>query len=93
MSDRQTGRTTQQIADAPRGAVFVWCNSAIEYPRALAKKLGRDDVVVRPMSWLAPQNTDGHTFAAVVIDHAAILDALALDAIGYLRAHGSLAAG
>ena len=45
MSDRQTGRTTQQMLDAPVGAVFVWCNSALTYPKILAHGLQRDDLV------------------------------------------------
>lgn len=93
MTDRQTGLTTRQIKDAPVGAVYVWCNSATSYPKALAHDLGRKDIQVKPLSWLAPQNVYGHNIAAVVIDHAARLDALAYEAIGYLRAHNSLIAG
>ena len=45
---RQTGRTTQQMVDAPVGAVFVWCDGHLGYPSVLAKTLGRDDLVLRP---------------------------------------------
>lgn len=57
---RQTGRTMRQMKDAPRGAVFVWCNAHLSYPRRLAKAIGRDDLlVVVPLSWLAPHNVYG----------------------------------
>lgn len=93
MTDRQQGRTTQQMKAAPLGSVYVWCNSATIYPKTLAHDLGRKDLQVKPLSWLAPQNVYGHTFASVVIDHAARLDAAAYDAMGYLRSHGTLVAG
>ena len=53
----------------------------------LHMSIGREPV------WIATQNVYGHTIAAVVIDHAARRDTLAYEAIGYLRAHGSLIAG
>lgn len=88
MSDRQTGRTTQQIADAPRGAVFVWCNSCTWYPQELARKLGRDDLVVRPMSWLQSRNVMGRDFPGVIVDHAAQPDSEGYAALHYLRTRG-----
>jgi hypothetical protein len=93
MSDRQTGRTTQQMNDAPLGAVFVWCNSHLSYPQAMAKTLERDDLVVRPLSWLERRNVMGRTFPGVVVDHAAHCDAEAHEALHYLRTRGVLVAG
>lgn len=93
MTDRQTGLTTQQMKAAPVGSVYVWCNSVTSYPKTLARDLGRKDLQIKPLSWLEPQNVYGHNLASVVIDHAARLDALAYEAMGYLRSHGTLVAG
>jgi hypothetical protein len=93
MGDRQTGRTSQQMADAPMGAVFVWCNSRTAYPLDLAKHLGRDDLVVRPMSWLEPRNVMGRDFPGVIVDHAAQPDSEAYAALHYMRRRGVLVAG
>ena len=87
--DRQTGRTAKQMIDAPVGAVFVWCNERTDYPTKLAKVLGRDDLVVRPLSWLAPRNVMGMRLqGSVIVDHAARLDRCALQSLAYLCAHG-----
>jgi hypothetical protein len=88
MSDRQMGRTTKQMLDAPKGAVFVWCNSALTYPKILAHGLKRDDLTVLPLSWLEPRNVMGRQFAGVVVDHAGHYDNQAHEALYYLRARG-----
>jgi hypothetical protein len=85
---RQSGRTTQQMNDAPTGAVFVWCNGRVTYPQALAKALGRDDLTVRPLSWLEPRNVMGRNFPGVVVDHAAQPDTKGYEALHYLRLRG-----
>lgn len=84
--NRGTGRTTQQMHAAPLGAVFVWCNGHVSYPQALAKKLGRTDLVVRPLSWLEPLNVMGRDLQGVTLDHAAQPNGAALEALRYLRA-------
>lgn len=88
MGDRQTGRTTQQMTDAPLGAVFVWCDSNLYYPQALACQLGRADLVVRRLSWLERRNVMGRTFPGVTVDHAAHCGAEAQEALRYLRSRG-----
>jgi hypothetical protein len=88
MSDRQTWRTTQQMLDAPVGAVFVWCNSRTAYPQELAKKLQRDDLKVRPLSWLQPRNVIGRIFTGVIVDHATQPDSEGYAALNYLRTRG-----
>lgn len=45
-TDRQSGRTTTQILEAPPNAIFVWCNSDLSYPAALCKKLNRTDIKI-----------------------------------------------
>lgn len=89
MNDRQTGRTTRQMKSAPQGAVFVWRNGQIEYPIALAKKIGREDLVVKPMSWLEPRNVMGRTLPGLVLDHAApMLSDAGYEALMYARSRG-----
>ena len=67
---RGTGRTTKQMQDAPKGAVFVWCNSNIAWPRDLARKIGREDIeIVRP-SWLEGESFMGRRMSGVILDHA-----------------------
>lgn len=93
MSDRGTGTTTRQMTEAPVGAVFVWCNSHTAYPQELAKRLGRTDLVVRPMSWLQPRSVMGRDFPGVIVDHAAQPDSEGYAALHYLRTRGVLVAG
>jgi hypothetical protein len=86
---RQIGVTTQQMQQAPLGATFVWCNGHLQYPVLLAKKLGREDLIIRPMSWLSkPCNVMGHGLRHVIIDHAARLDDGAWESSYYLVRHG-----
>ena len=87
MDGRGTGRTTQQMNAAPRGAVFVWCNSHTHYPIELAKMLGRVDLVVRPLSWLELPCVMGQTFSGVVVDHAAMLRPKESEVLNYVRTH------
>lgn len=71
--DRQTGRTTQQMKDAPHGALFIWCTGDTRYPKALARLLGRDDLQIVPLSFLSGPSGLGRTFTGLVLDHAAPL--------------------
>ena len=89
--DRGTGRTTQQMSEAPPGAVFVWCNDALYYPQTLARKLGRDDLTVRPLSWLRPCNVMWLDFSGVVLDHAARPSTEACEALNYVRVRSAVA--
>ncbi len=71
--ERQIGLTTQQMQAAPKGAVFVWCNERLEYPRALAHKMGRDDLNIVSPHWLE-RIFVGHALTGLVVDHAARLN-------------------
>jgi len=65
---RGTGRTSAQMREAPADATFVWCNGHLDYPRILAKRLGRDDlVIVGPNDGRAEDRGTGR---AIVRDHA-----------------------
>lgn len=46
MTDRQSGRTTRQLEMAPKNALYVWCNSYLEYPKRLCRQLEREDIKV-----------------------------------------------
>lgn len=72
MSDRQIGRTTTQMRDAPHRAVFVWCNERLDYPRHLANHIGRDDLRIVSPVWLE-EKCRGQIITGLVIDHAAYL--------------------
>lgn len=65
---RGSGRTTRQMQEAPRNAIFVWCNNHTLYPQQLARQLGRTDLRIVGPSWL------DHGWAGlwqpVVADHA-----------------------
>lgn len=71
--EQQTGRTKQQMLDAPYAAVFVWCNQHTAYPIALAHNINRSDLQIVSPSWLDQRNTRGHEFVGIVVDHAADL--------------------
>jgi len=71
-SERGTGRTTEQIQRAPRGAVFVWCNGHLDYPQSLAFKLGRLDLRIVGPEWLEDA-WRGCNLTGLVLDHAADL--------------------
>jgi len=66
---RQTGITTKQMVEAPKGAWFVWPTSGLSYPAKLARRLGRQDLRIVQMLHLSP----GWVYCTtgdVVIDHA-----------------------
>ncbi len=71
--DRGTGATTRQMRAAPQGALFVWVNSNLSYPRNLAADIGRADLRIVSPEGLQP-SLYGRRFPAVVIDHAARLN-------------------
>ena len=71
--DRQTGETTRQMEAAPQGAVFVWCNRHLDYPGALAKKLGRSDLEIVGPSWLDGNAWRARRLSGLIVDHAADL--------------------
>jgi len=88
-------RTTRQMQSAPIGSTFVWCNKYVAYPTALAQKLGRCDLVIRPLSWLKIKNVLGRRII-IVVDHAARLDNTGYDALDYVdqqRVYGAKRVG
>jgi len=67
---RQTGRTTKQMINAPKGAVFVWLTANLSYPQALAEKVDRTDLEIVPRSWILSDKWRGQILTGIVVDHA-----------------------
>lgn len=69
---RGDGTTSRQMENAPYGALFVWPNEVLDYPRALANHLGRGDLEIVGPSALKyyEQRLAGRQFSGVVLDHA-----------------------
>ncbi len=69
---RQEGKTTRQLQAAPQDAVYVWPNDHLAYPKALARHLGRIDLLIVAPGWLCDAHLCGR-ICEIVIDHAAYL--------------------
>jgi len=67
---RGTGKTTALMKAAPPDAVYIWCNSALEYPKQLAKKIGRADLRIVSPAWLSNRQWMGIELTGLVADHA-----------------------
>lgn len=71
MWKRGSGRTAQQMKDAPRDAVFIWCQpKSVGYAVSLAKHLGRDDLEIVHEGWLSSRQYHGRRLPGLVVDHA-----------------------
>lgn len=68
------GITTKIIKSLEKGAVFIWCNSHLHYPKRLAADLGREDLEIVSPSWLERQAWRGRTFTDIRLDHATNLN-------------------
>lgn len=71
---RGTGRTTKQMLEAPHGAVYVWVNGALHYPKDLAHRAGRKDLVIVAPAWMEGDRWRGIHAPDVILDHAASLN-------------------
>ena len=68
---RGSGKTTQQLQQAPQRCYFVWCASNTYYPKRLAQFLGRYDIKVVSPDFLRIFVSTG---APIIIDHALVVD-------------------
>lgn len=69
-------RTTQQMLEAPIGAIYVWVHPPLYYAVDLAKFHHREDLQIVTPGWLeSPANIRGRHFSGIVLDHAAYLTA------------------
>lgn len=72
--DRGTGRTTQQMREAPQGALFIWpFEGSLYYPKHLARSIGRDDLKIVGVDSLDNYSLVGRTYTGIILDHAANL--------------------
>ena len=63
-------RTAKQMIAAKKGALYVWCNSRLNYPKNLAAYLHRSDLVILSPHMLTRERLQGYEFSEVVYDHA-----------------------
>lgn len=69
---RGTGRTTRQMQNAPKRAVFIVNSHAIiPFYRRMAARLGRPDLEIVSPSWLTCGFYSGRNLTGVVLDHHA----------------------
>lgn len=68
--ERGTGRTTEQMKAAPQGAIFVWCNGHVSYPRNLSRGIGRGDIRIETPSYF--ENRWHGYCGPLVVDHATL---------------------
>jgi hypothetical protein len=69
---RGSGRTTKQMQEAPLNAIFVWNNAQLDYPKSLASKIARNDLVIVPPGWVRLGGWVGRRVPGLVIDHGCV---------------------
>lgn len=72
---RAVGATNVAMLEAPIGAVFIWADNELAYPRKLASKLSREDLEIVGPEWLANRRWTGRDLNDIVVDPAAELSA------------------
>ena len=70
---RDSGRTTRQMREAPRNAVYVWHHEILAYPRGIEREINRNDLTIVGPSWLDGHALQGRINYGIVVDHAAQL--------------------
>lgn len=69
------GKTTEQMRKAPHGALYLWVNGHLGYPKQLAKALGREDLrVISPRQCTHDglfQYLASRPAPQLIVDHAA----------------------
>lgn len=72
-SQRRHGFTTLQMQKAPTRALYIWpVRNSLDYAKALAHALGRDDLEIVSGHVLerGAERLRGRTFTGIVLDHA-----------------------
>jgi hypothetical protein len=80
--ERRTGRTTQQMLNAPRGAYYVWETPALSYAKQLAEYLKRTDLKIVSAGFFSYKGRGAGLKAKIIIDHGCVLTVSAAAAIG-----------
>lgn len=65
---RGSGRTKTAMMNAPKGAIYLWCNEILDYPIRLAKSIGREDLIIFRPSKI--ESMPRLPVKALVVDHA-----------------------
>lgn len=68
MGGRGSGKTTRAMLKAPKGSVFVWVNHHLDYPKLLARHLGRDDLKIVSPEWIEDQRWAGMNLSGLKLD-------------------------
>lgn len=68
------GSTTQQMNEASQGALYIWPNDLLDYPKALARHLGREDLVIVAPYYLDHFESWAKRWPEVIVDHGATLN-------------------
>lgn len=84
---RGSGRTRRQLESAKRGAIFIWCNDHIGYPKQLALDIGRGDILIHGRTDLddGAYRFRGRMYPEVVTDHACHFSDVDLEVLRELR--------
>jgi hypothetical protein len=85
MEHRGEGRTRRAMEAADRGAIYIWCNGVLSYPRDLARHIGRDDLKIYSPSALEDDRLRGIIAPEVVVDHAARLTDRQYEQLDFVR--------
>lgn len=85
--ERGKGHTSEQMREAPRGALFIWCTVDVRYPKALARHLGRSDLEIVSPSILSEgaYRLRGRRLSGIIVDHAGQPNADERDLLDELR--------
>ena len=68
---RGTGKTTEQMQQAPPRAIYLWLNASTYYPKKLARELRRNDLEIMSINeFVQGEKFRGRRLSAVVVDHA-----------------------
>jgi hypothetical protein len=70
-TERQTGRTTKQIINAPKNSIYICHKMTIPYNKRIAQNNNREDITFLPCDYLTMRFRGIQKF--VIIDHAIIV--------------------
>ena len=67
--ERGMGKTTEQVKNASKDAIYVWPTHHLIYIKELVKHLGREDLKIVTTSYISLNNCRGSD-REIVLDHA-----------------------
>lgn len=82
---RGSGKTTELMKAAPIGAIYIWVNSHLDYPRQLAKLIGREDLQIESPSYLEGTRYYGLCLSGLLLDHAVDLTDAQWEGYGHVK--------